>query len=317
MSILDQAHNLAAQGKPAEAAALVEGAAEAGDGEALLATAHWRLFGMGVPRDLEDAHARFEKAAEAGSAEAVRTRAFLIGNGTGCPADPARALAMIEGIAAKDPIAAQQVAFLARMMPPGAAAALPVEALSEDPVVRIVRGLLLPDECRYLIAQAEPRLQPSSIVDPVTGARRPHPTRTSAGMNFGPTDEDLVIHAINRRLAAATGTDVGCGEILHVLRYAPGEEYRPHLDILPGAANQRQWTVLVYLNHGYGGGETRFDQLGITVKGAAGDALVFRSVTAEGRPDERTRHAGLPVSHGVKWLASRWIRQGPCTPWDL
>jgi len=134
-------------------------------------------------------------------------------------------------------------------------------------------------------------------------------------MNFDPAMEDPVVRQLNRRFAAITGTKVECGEPLHVLRYAPGQEYRPHFDAIPGAQNQRTWTVLVYLNDAYEGGATLFDQLNIQFRGAPGDALVFRNADQDGIPDPRLRHAGAPVAAGVKWLATRWIRAAPHDPW--
>ena len=101
-----------------------------------------------------------------------------------------------------------------------------------------------------------------------------------------------------------------------MLRYRPGDEYRPHLDTLPGVANQRAVTVLTYLNDGYAGGQTCFTELGITVEGKRGDALVFVNIDDDGLPDPRLRHAGLPVVQGTKWLASRWIRQAPYDSWS-
>ena len=183
--------------------------------------------------------------------------------------------------------------------------------ISEDPEIRTAAGFLSEAECAYLRARAQPLLQPSMIIDDRTGRPRPHPFRTSMGMNFDPTQEDLVVHAINRRIAALTGTDVRCGEPLHVLHYTGAQEFRPHLDAVPGAANQRVLTVLVYLSDGYGGGETDFPELALTTKGRTGDALVFRNADATGQADPRAIHAGRPVSRGEKWLASRWIRQAP------
>nr|MDP8994880.1 2OG-Fe(II) oxygenase [Pseudomonadota bacterium] len=209
-----------------------------------------------------------------------------------------------------DPVSERQLRLLDAMRPGGTRS----ETLAEDPPIRLVRGLFSHDECRYLSELAGPALRPSIVVDPATGRGRPDPVRTSHGMNFGPAQEDLVVQALNRRIAEASGTDPACGEPLHVLRYAPGQEYRPHLDALPAAANQRAWTLLVWLNEGYEGGATRFEALGIEAKGGAGDALVFRNVTEDGRGDPRTRHAGLPVTGGVKWLASRWIRERPFDP---
>ena len=70
----------------------------------------------------------------------------------------------------------------------------------------------------------------------------------------------------------------------------------------------RHWTALIWLNDDYEGGETDFPDVGVRVKGAVGDMLLFHNVTGEGLPDPRMIHAGLPVTSGVKWMASRWIR---------
>ncbi len=104
------------------------------------------------------------------------------------------------------------------------------------------------------------------------------------------------------------------GEPLQVLRYAPGQEYRPHFDAIDRADNQRVLTFLVYLNDGYEGGETRFLHSGLTVKGKKGDGLLFRNAGQDGRPDPNSQHAGLPVTSGEKFLASRWIRQRALDP---
>ena len=45
--------------------------------------------------------------------------------------------------------------------------------------------------------------------------------------------EDPVIHALNRRLAAVSGTAWDQGEPLQILRYSPGQQYRNHFDFFP------------------------------------------------------------------------------------
>ncbi|MET0180846.1 MAG: 2OG-Fe(II) oxygenase, partial [Novosphingobium sp.] len=91
---------------------------------------------------------------------------------------------------------------------------------------------------------------------------------------------------------------------------------RPHHDAIAGLTNPRVWTVLIYLNEGYGGGETHFPANGLRVKGRIGDAVLFRNLTPAGDPDPLAGHAGLPVSAGEKWLATRWIRARPFDPWS-
>lgn len=316
MAVLEEAQRLAASGRSEAAVELVRQAASADDPEALFALANWRLFGLHGDRDIAEAHRLLDRARKLGHVEAARLKATLIGNGTGCRSDPEAQATILKKIRSRDAYANAQLVFSKKMRPAREAARLPSETLSEDPVIRVVRELFTPDECNYLIALAEPHLQPSFVVDPRTGARIPHPVRTSSGMSFGPTLEDRIVHLLNRRIAAASGTKVDWGEPLHMLRYERGQEYKPHIDALPAAANQREQTALIYLNEDYDGGATRFESIGVEFRGRTGDALIFRNVDRNSEPDLRTRHAGLPISSGVKWLATRWIRQSHYHPWE-
>jgi prolyl 4-hydroxylase len=315
-SILAQADELARAGRPDQAVRFVEQAAAAGNPEAQLEVAQWRLFGLYGGRDHPQAMLLLARARDAGYTSAARLEAALMANGAAGPSNPARARQLLEAIAPTDDHARRQLDLVAAMPALAEAGNLPSELLCADPPIRLVRGLASPSEAEYLIARAEPRLQPSFVVDPLSGRRVPHPTRKSSGTNFGPADEDLVINSLNRRIAAATGTAFEAGEPLHMLRYVPGDEYRPHVDAIAGLSNQRDWTVLLYLSEGYSGGETAFPELDVAVRGAVGDALIFRNTLATGEPDSRTRHAGRPVTAGVKWLASRWIRRRAFSVWD-
>lgn len=303
----------------AAGAALIARAAREGDAESQLEVARWRLWGLHGARDFAAAHRLLLSASARGYAPAKLQRALLLGNGTGVSRDWRAASALVAEAAAKDPDAAGQAALLAsmRLTDAGDPAVVPGarRRLSDRPDVEIVEGLLSPQECAWIARKAEPLARPSLVTDERTGERVLHPVRRSDGMNFGPPDEDLVIQAVLRRVAAASGTDPACGEPLHVLRYGVGHEYRPHFDVLPGEDNQRDVTVLLWLNAGYEGGETVFTETGLTVRGLPGDALIFRNLDADGRPEPLARHAGRPVVSGVKRLASRWIRQRPFSPW--
>ena len=157
---------------------------------------------------------------------------------------------------------------------------------------------------------SEPALGPSLVVDPMTGKEIQNPVRSSFGMNFGPMQEDLVINAINRRIAAATGTRAATAEPLYILRYTPGQEFKPHFDALPGVANQRMWTALCYLNDGYSGGDTAFPAR-ITAGPSRGGHL--RNADAEGRGDRAP--SMRPADHRRVNAASRWsaTRRDPFT----
>ena len=186
-------------------------------------------------------------------------------------------------------------------------------------MIRLFRSFLTPAECAHIASVASDMLEPAHVIDPTTGRYIAHPVRTSSGAAIGPARETLIIQAINRRLAAASGTDVSQGEPLQVLHYAPGQQYRAHHDALsPQQAhgNQRRFTMLVYLNDAYEGGATRFIANGIDVRGRAGDMLLFANLRADGSPDPAAQHAGLPITRGAKWLATRWVRALPYDPWQ-
>lgn len=311
MSVLEQAQRLTAAGRQREAIALVAGASSAGDAEAMHAVANWRLFGMYGGRDLAEAHRLLTAAAAAGHVASAQLRAYLIANGTGLAPDPSAARREMERLAPHDPFAAAQIMMLREMR-----AAIPeARILCPDPLVKMIDGFASERECNWIRTLAGPRLEPSYVIDPASGRRMPHPVRTSSGTSFGPTQEDLVVNAINRRIATATDTQHAWGEPLHILRYAPGQEYKPHVDALPGEANQRSWTALLYLNDDYAGGETVFPEAGVSARGRTGSLLIFANLTADGGPDPRTRHAGKAVTSGEKWLATRWIRQRAYHPW--
>ena len=192
--------------------------------------------------------------------------------------------------------------------------AIEPETICAAPAARAYRGAFTLEECEYVIACASLRLGPSMIVDPETGQSRRDDYRTSLTAVMAPADLDLALVMINRRLAAFAGRPFENAEMLSVLLYGAGHEYRPHCDWLPPGPEydrngQRVATALVYLNDSYDGGETHFLEPDITFKGASGDVLVFENVLPDGAPDEASRHAGLPVTSGAKWLGSKWFRE--------
>lgn len=313
-SIADHAESLASAGRVAEAMRLLEPAAARDDGEALFVIALWLLAGQYLRRDLAASRDLFGRAGRAGRRDGAAIHLAFVANGTGGPADWPAALTLLRALAQVDGAAREQLALIDAMALSETGdprAPLLPERLSDSPDLQLLRGLITRAECAYLIRAAAPLLAPAVVVDPRTGRRVANAIRTAQAAAFPLALENPAIHALNRRLARASGTDVRQGEPLQILAYAPRQEYRAHLDALTGIDNQRVLTVLAYLNADYRGGETRFLPDGPSVKGDVGDAIVFRNVDHAGRADPASRHAGLPVIAGRKFLASRWIRARP------
>lgn len=312
MNTVDLAYSLLEAGEPAKALAELERGAEASDAASSLEAAVWYLDGRHVARDLTRSREYFRRAGDLGDATAEHVYIAFLANGVGGEGSWQAATERLRSLATRDERAARQVGLVEKMAidADGYPAERPAgRQISDAPEAWAFDRFMSGEECAYLIEAAKPLLQPSVVVDPHSGALRPHPIRTSDGASFPWVSEDLVISALNRRIAVASETELACGEPLQVLRYRPGQQYRPHLDALPPGENQRVLTMLVYLNSDYSGGETHFTRTGLTFSGGMGDALLFRNADPGRPPDPKAEHAGLAVREGEKFVASRWIRE--------
>jgi prolyl 4-hydroxylase len=176
------------------------------------------------------------------------------------------------------------------------------------------------EECLHLISVARPFVRPSQVLMRATGERIVHPARRSSNARLVDPLRDLVVWNIEQRLAQYAMLPAANGEPITILRYGPGDEYRPHADYYhpddEGAhiglrqGGQRVATFLVFLNDVEAGGSTDFPDAGLSVPPRPGSGLLFFNCLPDGSPDALSVHAGTPVRRGEKWLLSRWIRTG-------
>jgi prolyl 4-hydroxylase len=305
-----QAISLSMAGQNDAAIAMLRQLATANDAAALamLGEVTWR--GGMVPQDPVAARDLFRRASDLGHSKAATFYTNLLASGVAGARDWPIAIERLRREARLDPARASILKLIDAMALDGEGEPVglaPAEELSTAPSVTIFRGALTLAECAFLRRVAEPLFQPS-VVNDASGRTVRDSIRTSDGATLHWLVEDPAIHAINRRLAALSGSRWEAGEALQILRYRPGEQYRPHLDMVRASDNSRVLTALAYLNSDYTGGETAFVRTGLAVKAEAGDVLVFRNALANGDPDPLSLHAGEPVRSGVKYVASRWIR---------
>ena len=282
--------------------------------DALFEAAAAKLRGVGGARDLAGARELFRQAGGAGRVDAAVIYANLLAAGVGGPRDWGGAVRLLAALAKVNPRSRGELERIQAMAlhADGGPRSIPAgEPLCEAPAITRFDGLFSTAECAWLAAAAAPMLEPAVVVDPATGRQVRDPVRVCDSAGFPWPLENPAIHALNRRLAAASGTAPEQGEPLQVLRYRTGGEYKPHFDAIPGFDNPRTMTFLVWLNEDYEGGETFFPTPGLKLKGRTGDAILFRNAGPDGRRDAAAGHAGLPVARGEKRIASRWIRARP------
>ena len=184
------------------------------------------------------------------------------------------------------------------------------------PEVVVFANLLSASECDALIQAAKPRLSRSLTVDTHTSNEGLHPDRTSQGMFFERSEND-VVWRIEKRIAKLLHWPVKYGEGLQVLRYRKGAQYLPHYDYfdpreagtpaLLARGGQRVATLIMYLAEPEAGGATVFPDLGLQVLPKRGQAVFFSY--PEPLPASQSLHGGDPVTLGEKWIATKWLRQ--------
>lgn len=198
----------------------------------------------------------------------------------------------------------------------------PVHLLSANPLVGVVDAFLSSELCAGLIELARGRLTRAQVGTDAE-ALETSEARTNSNAHLAPTEVPEA-SAVMERMAAAVALPTSHGEGLSVLHYAPGQEFKPHVDgIWSGASDaaraafdadggQRLFTTILYLNSVDGGGATVFPKLGLRVPAAVGRLLLFAN-TAAGENDATPRavHAGEPLTSGEKWVAVGWWRERP------
>ena len=314
--VLNQAIALSSAGRNAEAVVLLRQVAATGDPEALgvLAEATWR--GGLVDQDPVRSRALFEQAAARGNGKAALLLTNLMASGVAGRRDWQESLSRLHKEAAIQPARKRAFDLIGAMKldDKGDPQAVPTgQRLSTDPDVVHFVGLFTAAECDYLMHATGDAFEPSMVYDSDRRLVRDE-IRTSDGATIHWLIEDPAVVALNRRVAAISHSAYENGEALALLRYSPGQEYRPHFDFVSGAANRRLQTALIYLNADYDGGETCFVRTGLSVKGGPGDVILFRNEGDDSGPNPLTEHAGMPVTRGVKYLATRWIRESRWIP---
>lgn len=173
-------------------------------------------------------------------------------------------------------------------------------------------GFLSGAECEALIALIEGNLRPSPLFTDKSGTG----ARTSQTHYFNAGEPEVAM--LGKRLDALLGLDRAQAETIQGQRYHVGQQYRHHCDFFRTnkehwlterrRGGQRTWSAMVYLNRVGAGGETDFPELSLRVAPEPGLLIAWNNMDPTGRPNRATRHAGLPVEGGEKYVVTQWYR---------
>ena len=175
-----------------------------------------------------------------------------------------------------------------------------------------IGGFLSEPECARLRDKIDAVARPSALheLDYASGFR------TSYSGDLDP--RDAFVAGLSQRIDAVIGAQAAIGEPVQGQRYHPGQQFKPHNDWFytsegywpqeEARGGQRSWTAMAYLNTVEAGGATAFTLLGLEIEPEPGVLLLWNNALPDGRPNEATLHAGMPVARGVKYIITKWYR---------
>ncbi|PKS05590.1 hypothetical protein jhhlp_008108 [Lomentospora prolificans] len=217
-----------------------------------------------------------------------------------------------------------------------------IHLFSHSPLVIYITDFITPEERAHLLDLA-PHSKDNfkhSAINTGAGSTIDNKIRTSSSTTV-PLD-DPIVRCIESRATAFQGFDTPASHVepIQLVRYSSGEHYHFHTDWFIDPAHstarhggQRVSSFFGYVGVGEGttGGGTNFPILnaprdeawcrfidcdeeyerGVTFKPIEGNVVYWQNVGDNGMGDDRTLHAGLPVTSGWKVGMNIWTREGP------
>jgi predicted 2-oxoglutarate/Fe(II)-dependent dioxygenase YbiX len=177
--------------------------------------------------------------------------------------------------------------------------------------IGIVEGYLTPAECADLVSLADSMTGYRFTATDRGGNRILDPNRATEWVDFRQSQQqrldDLVQRAFAQHVIPQTGVEIEWFEQPEVLRYGPGGFYKHHADAYHFVPEQRAWrkavdrdfSLLIYLNDDYAGGELQFKRLFYTLRPKAGMLVWIPS-------DVRYEHMAKPVISGRRYSVASW-----------
>lgn len=195
--------------------------------------------------------------------------------------------------------------------------------LSDRPRVATCRGFATREECAHLVNKVAAAMKPASAYRRGNSANEDAELASFSGRGhpIAALHTDSVTRMLERRVSALAQWPMEKLEPCSIVCYRPGEEYRPHVDFFSDAqiqanaerrrdhGGQRVATFLLYLRAPGAGGETRYPEAAVDVRGEEGMGVIHYNVTPDGAQDPASVHAGQPVLEGEKWLWRSTLRE--------
>ena len=180
------------------------------------------------------------------------------------------------------------------------------EVLSREPIIVLSDEFLNQDDCQRIL-----NLQ-TELENSTTSMNRIKDYRKSLVTLVD--EEDDVIKKVKKKIVKSFGLSDDGMEKLQLQKYPEGGYYKEHFDAKSEdhfqkdeSFSQRKYSIIIYLNDDFSGGETIFPKKNISVKPLQGRLLLFSNLLNETNyVHPFSSHLSKKIVRGEKWILSTW-----------
>jgi prolyl 4-hydroxylase len=185
--------------------------------------------------------------------------------------------------------------------------------------VTLIKNFLTNDDCEY-IKKVSVNFKKSNTIADYNYLDKTHRNSETCWID---KSAHKIISEIIKKSCDLINYPFEHSEDLQVVKYSAGGFFNEHNDScfdysenckdFHKRGGHRVATLLIALSDPdeYSGGETRFSNLNKNFKLNKGDAILFYNINELNKENIYSKHGGLKINSGEKWIANVWIREYP------
>lgn len=176
---------------------------------------------------------------------------------------------------------------------------------------KVYPNFITKDDANHILEMAQYNYTESVVVGG-------NPDGIRKSQTYWLSKHDQIAQKIIKRVCDMTGNRIEQAEDIQVVKYEPNGYYKEHHDSCCdnnddckefNKEGSRIVTMVIYLNDGFEGGETRFPKLDKNFKPSKYSGILFFPMNKKGdKCHNNSLHAGMPIKSGEKYIANLWIR---------
>jgi prolyl 4-hydroxylase len=183
-----------------------------------------------------------------------------------------------------------------------------------DPELKIIENFISEDDCNYYINTYKDNLQRSTMMFYKNNQRTTYINENRTSTSYYIPRNEVVSSSLQSKVADLLQVDINRTDDVQLSRYEKGQQFKPHHDFIANATNQREYTVIIYLNNlnETDGGKTEFPLCNISITPKIGRLIWFKNCYPDGHRMMRSLHAGGEIlTDAVKYILTIFVRQRP------